>query len=87
MLKDIPFDILKIDMEFLHSTKNEERSYAILDAIIKLSKNLKMPVITEGVETKEQVEFLTKMGTDYFQGFYFDKPMPIADFEAKYIKK
>ena len=46
-----------------------------------------MPVITEGVETKEQVEFLTKMGTDYFQGFYFDKPMPIADFEAKYIKK
>lgn len=87
MLKDIPFDILKIDMEFLRSKSNLERSYSILSSIIQLSKNLNMPVITEGVETEEQVKMLKKMGTDYYQGFYFDKPMPIEEFEAKYIHK
>ena len=46
-----------------------------------------MPVITEGVETKEQVDFLKDMGTDYYQGFYFARPMPVKDFESKYIKK
>lgn len=86
LLKDIPFDVLKIDMGFLSETKNTERSISILHSIIKLSKRLNMPVITEGVETKEQVEFLKEMGTDYYQGFYFDKPMPVEDFEKKYIK-
>ncbi len=86
LLKDISFDILKIDMNFLAETDNPERSIAILHSIIKLSKRLNMPVITEGVETKEQVEFLKEMGTDYYQGFYFDKPLTVSDFEAKYIK-
>lgn len=87
MLKDIPFDVLKIDMAFLQSTENQERSIQILHSIIKLSKRLNMPVITEGVETKEQVEILKGMGTDYYQGFYFARPMPIADFELNYINK
>lgn len=87
MLKDIPFDVLKIDMAFLQATKNQERSIQILHSIIKLSKRLNMPVITEGVETKEQVDFLKDMGTDYYQGFYFARPMPVKDFESKYIKK
>lgn len=87
MLKDIPFDILKIDMAFLQATKNQERSIQILHSIIKLSKRLNMPVITEGVETKEQVDFLRDMGTDYYQGFYFAHPMSVQEFESKYIKK
>lgn len=87
MLKDIPFDVLKIDMAFLQATKNQERSIQILHSIIKLSKRLNMPVITEGVETKEQVDFLKDMGTDYYQGFYFARPMPVKDFESKYIRK
>ena len=87
MLKDIPFDVLKIDMAFLQATKNQERSIQILHSIIKLSKRLNMPVITEGVETKEQVDFLKDMGTDYYQGFYFARPMPVKDFESKYIIK
>ena len=87
MLKDIPFDVLKIDMAFLQATKNQERSIQILHSIIKLSKRLNMPVITEGVETKEQVDFLRDMGTDYYQGYYFARPMPVKDFEINYIKK
>ena len=44
-----------------------------------------MEVITEGVETQEQVRFLTDFGCDIFQGYYFAKPMPVEDFEKKYL--
>lgn len=83
MLKDIQVDVLKIDMLFLGKTKDEERSRAIIRTIISLSKQLGMLVITEGVETREQVDFLTEIGCDVFQGYYFAKPMPVEDFEKK----
>lgn len=86
LLKDVPFDVLKIDMAFLQDSENQDRSLQILNSIISMSKRLNMPVITEGVETKEQVEFLKDMGTDFYQGFYFARPMPISEFEATYIK-
>lgn len=85
MLKDIAVDTLKIDMGFLRQTENNERSRAILRAIIMLSKQLGIEVITEGVETLEQVEFLTEFGSDVFQGYYFARPMPVEEFENKYL--
>lgn len=85
MLKDISVDTLKIDMGFLRQTENNERSRAILRAIIMLSKQLGIEVITEGVETLEQVEFLTEFGSDVFQGYYFARPMPVEEFENKYL--
>lgn len=85
MLKDIRADILKIDMIFLQETENVTRSTTILKNIITMSKELGMPVITEGVETKEQVDFLMQVGCDMFQGFYFAKPMPVEHFEEQYI--
>lgn len=87
MLKDIRADILKIDMIFLQETRNVGRSTTILKNIISMSKELGMPVITEGVETKEQVDFLMDMGCDMFQGFYFAKPMSVGDFEKEYFEK
>ena len=56
-----------------------------MNAIISLSKQLGLSVITEGVETDEQVDYLTGAGCDMFQGYYFAKPMPVADFEKKYF--
>ena len=53
--------------------------------IIPLSNQLGMPVITEGVETEEQVKFLTEMGCGMFQGYYFAKPMTVEAFEKKYL--
>jgi diguanylate cyclase (GGDEF)-like protein len=85
MLKDMNVDILKIDMGFLRKTDNSARSKTILRTIISLSKQLGMDVVTEGVETKEQVDFLTEMGCNVFQGYYFAKPMPVSDFEDKYF--
>jgi len=84
MLKDMPADVLKIDMEFLHETENKERSRTILDSIIQLAHELDMKVVTEGVERKNQLDFLIDMGCNIFQGYYFSKPIPVIDFEEKY---
>lgn len=86
MLKDIHVDVLKIDMAFLKKAEDEDRSRKILQMIISLSRQLGMPVITEGVENAEQVRFLTEMGCDMFQGYYFAKPMSVADFEELYAE-
>lgn len=84
MLKDITVDIVKIDMGFLRESERSEKGASILNHIISLINQLGMGVITEGVETKEQVESLTKMGCSMFQGYYFAKPMPVDAFEEKY---
>lgn len=85
MLKDLKVDVLKLDMVFLKAASDEARSRNILEMIIMLSKKLNMPVISEGVETAEQVKFLTEMGCDMFQGYYFAKPMSVEDFEKEYL--
>lgn len=78
--------MLKLDMGFLRKTSHEERSRTIMNAVIDMSKNLGLTVVTEGVETAEQVNYLTKAGCDVFQGYYFAKPMPVRDFEVKYCQ-
>lgn len=85
MLKDIQADVLKIDMGFLRETENHERTRIILGMVVDLAKKLKMTVITEGVESKEQVDYLTEVGCDMFQGYYFDRPIAVSDFEARYV--
>lgn len=86
MLKDISVDVLKIDMGFLQKSKNDEKSRKILEKIIMLAKELGMNVVTEGIETDEQIDFLSNAGCDFFQGFYFSRPIPVEDFEEKYFK-
>ena len=85
MLKEISLDVIKIDRMFLENSENAERSRYILESIIKLSKRLNMEIIVEGVETKEQVDMLTELGCDIFQGYYFDKPISVKEFEEKYL--
>ena len=85
LLKDMPVDILKIDMVFLDGTKSPERARRILKCVISLSDALGMGSITEGVETVEQLKMLKEMGCQMFQGFYFDKPMKVPEFEARYL--
>lgn len=85
MLKNIQVDILKIDMAFLDRTGDKLRAEKILRMIVGLSKQLEMPVITEGVETAEQVDFLKEIGCEIFQGYFFARPMEVSEFEAKYM--
>ena len=86
-LKDMDVDVIKIDMGFLSSTAPNrlERSMSILNTIIALTKTLGLSVITEGVETKEQVSRLTQMGCGIYQGYYFSKPIPVDQFEDIYM--
>ena len=85
ILKDISANELKIDMVFLQETKNKERGAKIVASVIKLSKQLGMTVVVEGVETKEQVEMLKALDCDVYQGYYFAKPVPVAEFESRYM--
>ena len=81
MLKDIQADVLKIDMSLLREIESKKRNKTILRSIINMATALEMDVITEGVETETQLKILTEMGCRYFQGYYFSKPLPVADFE------
>lgn len=85
MLKDISADVLKIDMGFLCKSENEVKGQDILESIITLAGKIGMDVITEGVETKKQLDMLTMMGCHEFQGYYFSKPVPVSEFEEKYL--
>lgn len=86
MLKDITADILKIDMVFLQETRNHFRRWIILDSVISMAKELGMEIVTEGIEDEEQYKKLVQMGSDVFQGFYFDEPLAPEVFEEKYLK-
>ena len=81
MLKDMPVDVLKIDMVFLGKTDDYKKSKIILSSIVNMANNLDMPQITEGVETEEQFEMLKEMGCKLFQGYFFSKPVPLEEFE------
>ncbi len=86
MLKDIPIDVVKIDMAFLQKSDNVKKSKKILSAIISLCKDLDFETIVEGVENNEQLEFLLSEGCELFQGYFYSKPIPVEEFEEKYIE-
>ena len=82
-LKDIPIDVLKLDMGFLRGGTNVERGNEIITYMVHMAKALKLKIVAEGVELKEQADFLTKEGCDVIQGYFYAKPMPLTDFEEK----
>lgn len=85
LLKDIPFDILKIDREFFSEAITSESSTWILQKIIEMAEGLGIEVICEGVESADQIEKLKTVGCRFVQGYYYSKPIPIAEFEEKYL--
>ncbi len=82
-LKDIPVDILKVDMKFLGTGDKDGRSERILASVIQMATLLELAVIVEGVETKEQKDFLESVGCEYVQGFYYARPMPWQEYEEE----
>lgn len=81
LLKNIPLDVLKIDKSLIDDSEKNENGQKIIKSIISLSKELHMKVTAEGVETKEQYNFLASLHCDYIQGFYCAKPMPKLQYE------
>ncbi len=80
-LKDMPLDVLKIDMKFLSKADDNQKAETILRNILRLSNDLGLFSLTEGVETEDQYKKLNEMGCNLFQGYYFAKPMSVSDYE------
>ena len=80
-VRDYEFDIIKLDMGFIRGIGENKKNNNILIALIDLAHHLGMKVVAEGVETKEQAEFLKNYGCDFLQGYYFSKPLPQEEFE------
>lgn len=81
VLKDIPVNVVKIDLNFLReSRRGPEAGRTVLEGTIKLVRSMGLPIIAEGVETAEQVQFLLNAGCTGAQGYYYARPMPEAAF-------
>ena len=81
MLKDMPVDVVKIDMAFLRQAREDNKAMKILRNVIHMTDDLGLLSLTEGVETSLQFEALSSMGCKMFQGYYFAKPLPREAFE------
>ena len=81
LLREMPVDVLKIDMVFLQQAARNPRARTIVDEVITMARRLGITSLTEGVETREQYDSLMEMGCQLYQGYYFSKPMPIEEFE------
>lgn len=80
LLNNIPIDILKVDKIFLYGNKLTVNQKIIISSIIEMASKLNIRVVCEGVETSEQANFLTVIGCDMIQGYYYSKPLPEDEF-------
>ncbi|HRZ28759.1 MAG TPA: EAL domain-containing protein, partial [Spirochaetota bacterium] len=83
-LVELPIDILKIDMAFVQAVPGDERKEKVAKYIMDLGRALGLKVLAEGFELPEQVEFFRNYGCALFQGYYFSRPLPLADLLEKY---
>ena len=81
-LAEMPVDIIKLDMSFIRRIHENKTTFRMVELAVEMAKSLGAPVVAEGVENEEQYRLLRQIGCDYIQGYYFSKPLPVADFEA-----
>ncbi|MBR6070305.1 MAG: EAL domain-containing protein [Ruminococcus sp.] len=84
LIKDLPWDVLKIDRSLLPTAINsDKKKETILKYVIGMSSDIGLDCVAEGVETKEQEQLLKSTSCSIIQGFYFDKPLPVNEFEIR----
>lgn len=84
-LKQLPVDKIKIDRSFVNDLTVDSQGEALVASIIAIAQNMNLNIVAEGVETNDQAEWLAKYDNVSYQGYLFDKPMPINDFSEKYL--
>ena len=87
MLSSIPIDVLKMDMAFIQNIEHDEKDIRLVELILDIASNLKVPVVAEGVETETQLQLLKKMGCALVQGYYFSRPLPAEEFELAIMQR
>ena len=87
MLSEMPIDVLKMDMRFVKNLERDDNSFWLVEVVMDIARHLKVPVVAEGVETKEQLERLRNAGCDIIQGYYFSRPLPPEEFEKLIVKE
>ena len=87
MLSAMPVDVLKMDRTFIRNMENNERDVQLVALILGIARNLKIPVIAEGVETEAQLQILRNLGCTLVQGYYFSRPLHPTEFEAVLLSK
>jgi EAL domain-containing protein (putative c-di-GMP-specific phosphodiesterase class I) len=80
MLKELPVDTLKVDIGFMKRGDKAARGARIMEGVVDVARDLGLDVVVEGVETKEDRIFVTQMGAELIQGYFYAKPMPSDDF-------
>lgn len=83
LLKSVPIDVIKLDQIFLSEKVTTKKGKIVIQSIINMAKEMGIRVIAEGVETKEQADFLLECGCYLAQGYYYSKPLSKHDFESK----
>lgn len=78
-LKDFNFDVLKIDQTFVRGMESNQKARTLVASVVNMAKHLGIHTLCEGVETREQIEFLNTIGCEQLQGFYYSKPLPIME--------
>jgi diguanylate cyclase (GGDEF)-like protein len=86
-IRALPFDIIKIDREYVKDIADDAYSQSFVRSMVDMGRSIGADICVEGVETKEQMDALEGMGVKYIQGYYYDKPMRRAAFEEKYVYK
>jgi EAL domain-containing protein (putative c-di-GMP-specific phosphodiesterase class I) len=81
-LRRLPIDVLKIDRSFIDAVNDTARDRSLVASLLSLGKTLNLSVVAEGVEEASQLTWLNDNGCDYAQGFYFARPMPLAEMVA-----
>ena len=83
----LPVDIIKIDMSLIKNLNKDSKSILIVKSIIEMSHNLNIKVVSEGIETKEQLSILKELECDFIQGYLIGKPLPADNFQENFIIK
>jgi len=81
MLRNLSVDIIKLDAHFLRMNGEDRKGMQIMESVVNLARTMGVPIIVEGVETQEELDFITGLDCQYVQGFFFYRPMPVPDYE------